>query len=157
MYCNPVSLVYIMILLVYCFAFCCCCCCCCCCCITMTMVYKKWCSIIIIIIIIIIINYLIHHTFLRCCCCYCYRFDPHDELSALCTKLWDLDDNRLKPGIDYAIDLQGCECCNTHNIMCLILCLICLIVTELLFVIHCFAMCSLGLFLNLIFVAGIEG
>ncbi len=34
-------------------------------------------------------------------------FTPQEELSRICTELWDLDENRLTPGSDYAIDLQG--------------------------------------------------
>ena len=44
------------------------------------------------------------------CCSYTRsKFDPHDELSAVCSEFWELDDNRLTPGKDYAIDLQGCK------------------------------------------------
>lgn len=35
------------------------------------------------------------------------RFEPHDDLSKICSELWSLDENRLTPGQDYAIDLQG--------------------------------------------------
>ena len=35
-----------------------------------------------------------------------HRFRPNEELSRICQELWDLDDNRLKPGVDYVIDLQ---------------------------------------------------
>jgi poly(U)-specific endoribonuclease len=35
------------------------------------------------------------------------EFRPNEELSRICQELWDLDDNRLKPGVDYVIDLQG--------------------------------------------------
>lgn len=35
------------------------------------------------------------------------RFEPDGELSEICTKLWDLDENRCIPGDDYEIDLQG--------------------------------------------------
>lgn len=34
-------------------------------------------------------------------------FSPHDSLSGICSELWDLDENRLRPGQDYAINLQG--------------------------------------------------
>ncbi|PFX18344.1 Poly(U)-specific endoribonuclease-B [Stylophora pistillata] len=34
-------------------------------------------------------------------------FNPHPELSPLCQRLWDADENRLEPGIDYKIDPQG--------------------------------------------------
>lgn len=34
-------------------------------------------------------------------------FNPDKELSVLCTKLWKHDKNRLTPGTDYSIDLQG--------------------------------------------------
>lgn len=37
-----------------------------------------------------------------------FRFNHDPELSAICTELWELDENRLRPGIDYRIDLQGC-------------------------------------------------
>lgn len=30
-----------------------------------------------------------------------------DELSKVCSELWDLDDNRLTPGVDYCINEQG--------------------------------------------------
>ena len=32
---------------------------------------------------------------------------PVEELSEICTKLWELDSNRCEPGVDYEIDLQG--------------------------------------------------
>ncbi|XP_063967839.1 poly(U)-specific endoribonuclease-B-like isoform X2 [Lytechinus pictus] len=35
------------------------------------------------------------------------EFTPDAELSAICNKLWELDENRLEPGVDYEIDLQG--------------------------------------------------
>jgi hypothetical protein len=38
---------------------------------------------------------------------YHHEFDPNHELSKIFTELWRLDDNRLKPGTDYMIDLQG--------------------------------------------------
>ncbi|XP_072018032.1 poly(U)-specific endoribonuclease-B-like [Amphiura filiformis] len=34
-------------------------------------------------------------------------FKPDKDLSTICTKLWKLDTNRLVPGVDYSIDLQG--------------------------------------------------
>ncbi|XP_054772970.2 poly(U)-specific endoribonuclease-A-like [Lytechinus pictus] len=34
------------------------------------------------------------------------EFTPDAELSAICNKLWELDENRLEPGVDYEIDLQ---------------------------------------------------
>lgn len=34
-------------------------------------------------------------------------FSADSELSRICTELWKLDDNRLKPGEDYQINLQG--------------------------------------------------
>ena len=36
-------------------------------------------------------------------------FNPDRELSKVCTELWELDENRLVPGRDYQIDLQGGE------------------------------------------------
>ncbi|XP_071836270.1 poly(U)-specific endoribonuclease-B-like isoform X1 [Apostichopus japonicus] len=35
------------------------------------------------------------------------EFNPDKELSHMCTKLWTLDVNRLVPGKDYNLDLQG--------------------------------------------------
>ena len=35
------------------------------------------------------------------------EFNADRELSQICTELWELDDNRLKPGVDYQINLQG--------------------------------------------------
>ena len=34
-------------------------------------------------------------------------FKPDLELSKICTELWEADGNRLTPGKDYQIDLQG--------------------------------------------------
>ena len=34
-------------------------------------------------------------------------FSADRELSKICTELWKLDENRLKPGVDYQINLQG--------------------------------------------------
>ena len=34
-------------------------------------------------------------------------FNPDPELSKVCSELWGLDENRLTPGVDYAINLQG--------------------------------------------------
>lgn len=34
-------------------------------------------------------------------------FEADQELSKICTELWKLDENRLKPGVDYQINLQG--------------------------------------------------
>ena len=39
-----------------------------------------------------------------------FSFVPEQELSEICTKLWDLDVNRCEPGVDYEIDLQGNQC-----------------------------------------------
>lgn len=36
-------------------------------------------------------------------------FSADRELSGICTELWKLDENRLKPGVDYQINLQGGE------------------------------------------------
>lgn len=36
-----------------------------------------------------------------------HSFNPHPELSSLCQRLWDADENRLEPGVDYEIDPQG--------------------------------------------------
>lgn len=36
-----------------------------------------------------------------------HRFDTHPELSALCNQMWDVDKNRLTPGVHYRIDPQG--------------------------------------------------
>ena len=38
--------------------------------------------------------------------CMC-RFSADSELSKICAELWSLYENRLIPGKDYAIDLQG--------------------------------------------------
>ncbi len=35
------------------------------------------------------------------------KYTPHQELSEICTELWKLDENRLTPGKDYSINLQG--------------------------------------------------
>lgn len=35
------------------------------------------------------------------------RFAPDEELSKICTELWEADENRLTPGKDYLINLQG--------------------------------------------------
>ena len=34
-------------------------------------------------------------------------FSADRELSKICTELWRLDENRLNPGVDYQINLQG--------------------------------------------------
>lgn len=34
-------------------------------------------------------------------------FDTHPELSALCNQMWEVDKNRLTPGVHYRIDPQG--------------------------------------------------
>ncbi|XP_014671165.1 PREDICTED: poly(U)-specific endoribonuclease-like [Priapulus caudatus] len=34
-------------------------------------------------------------------------FTPNEKISQIVTKLWNLDENRLEPGKDYDIDLQG--------------------------------------------------
>ena len=36
-----------------------------------------------------------------------FRFEPDPELSEIATKLWELDENRCEPGVDYEIYLQG--------------------------------------------------
>ena len=38
-------------------------------------------------------------------------FNPDPVLTQIGQELWDLDDNRLKPGHDYAIDLQARAAC----------------------------------------------
>ena len=41
---------------------------------------------------------------------YFSRSDPpvaDTELTDLCERLWDLDKNRLKPDVDYKLDMQG--------------------------------------------------
>ena len=35
------------------------------------------------------------------------RFQPDEQLSAVCTSMWNADTNRLRPGVDYDLDLQG--------------------------------------------------
>lgn len=35
------------------------------------------------------------------------RFNPDPELSALCNRMWEADENRLTPGLHYKIDPQG--------------------------------------------------
>ena len=35
------------------------------------------------------------------------NFEPNSELSKICTQLWEADENRLVPGRDYQINLQG--------------------------------------------------
>ena len=35
------------------------------------------------------------------------RFCADEELSEVLSKLWDLDDNKCYPGVEYEIDLQG--------------------------------------------------
>ena len=35
------------------------------------------------------------------------RFKPNEELSEIATKLWELDENRCEPGVDFELDLQG--------------------------------------------------
>lgn len=35
------------------------------------------------------------------------KFQPDAELSKICNELWKLDKNRLQPGKDYVLDLQG--------------------------------------------------
>eukprot|EP00118_Oscarella_pearsei_P024753 m.306723 g.306723 ORF g.306723 m.306723 type:complete len:280 (+) comp41532_c0_seq1:1357-2196(+) len=35
------------------------------------------------------------------------RAKLNEELSGICTRLWSMDENRLEPGEDYAINLQG--------------------------------------------------
>lgn len=42
-------------------------------------------------------------------------FRPNSELSQICTELWELDENRLKPGVDYQIDLQGGKTAVQYN------------------------------------------
>lgn len=42
----------------------------------------------------------------RFCCCF-NSFNPDPILTRIGQELWDLDDNRLKPGEDYVIDLQA--------------------------------------------------
>ena len=45
-----------------------------------------------------------------------YRdFSPDLELSELCARLWAADVNRLEPGKDYSINLQGGEDTHTHT------------------------------------------
>lgn len=39
--------------------------------------------------------------------CPCFSFNADPELSAICTELWRLDENRLEIGKDVVIDLQG--------------------------------------------------
>ena len=36
-----------------------------------------------------------------------FRFKPHKQASEIITKLWHADKNRLTPGVDYDLDLQG--------------------------------------------------
>lgn len=38
------------------------------------------------------------------------KFEPDPELSKICTELWEADENRLEPGKDYQINLQGGVC-----------------------------------------------
>ena len=40
------------------------------------------------------------------------------DLSAACTRLWELDENRLIPGLDYAIDLQVVRSWNELPLIC---------------------------------------
>ena len=49
-------------------------------------------------------------------------FSADRELSKICTELWKLDENRLKPGVDYQISLQGGKSFNLSFLLCHILC-----------------------------------
>ena len=42
-------------------------------------------------------------------------FSADRELSRVCTRLWELDENRLTPGKDYQIDLQGGRLHSIHD------------------------------------------
>ena len=37
----------------------------------------------------------------------CFREEVTESLNELVARLWDMDDNKCEPGVDYDIDLQG--------------------------------------------------